>query len=91
MSGLVSHKATTTMRVVDDPDMTPEKLLQAVVAAKKAGGWLREEHAEEGLRWAAEDATELARMAGAFRVGMLVEKRGNKIQERRELERGLSH
>lgn len=84
MIGVDSHKATTTMKVVDMPTLTQDGLTERVHAALKAGGWGRDD--EAGLRkWAQEDAKELARVAAFFTVGFVVEKRGGKFQVRRPM------
>ncbi len=81
MVGVESRKATTTFKVVEMPDLTLEGLAEKVHDSLKAGGWSADD--EPGRRsWAADDARELARLAGFFEVGTVVEKRGKKFQAR---------
>jgi hypothetical protein len=80
MSGMKSHKATTTMMVVDK-DITPEQYTNAVLESLKGGGWIEKDATES--EWATEDAEELLRVADGFDVGDIIEKRGYDIQQRR--------
>lgn len=82
-SGLVTHRATTTAQVVERPELDLAGYVKAMRASLASGGWTAHMSAKEADAWAREDATELARMAEAFPVGMIVEKRGAKVQERR--------
>ena len=81
MVGVVSRKATTTFKGVEMPDLTLEALADKIHDSLKAGGWSAND--EPGRRsWAADDARELARLAGFFTVGAVIEKRGKKFQVR---------
>jgi len=82
LSGLKTHKATTTIKVVE-MDITMEGYVEKIHESLKAAGWITQEDKGEGLKWAQEDAKELARIANAFTVGIIVEKRGKRFQERR--------
>ena len=79
MSGMVSHKATTTFRVVEldaSVQMLAQKLAEGLVSA----GWYPT--IEEAMPVAVDDARELARLAAVFPVGAILEKRGDKVQVR---------
>jgi len=81
MIGVDSRKATTTFKVVEMPSLTLEGLAEKIHDSLKTGGWSADD--EPGRRkWAAEDASELARMADFFTVGAVLEKRGKKFQTR---------
>ena len=79
MSGMDCHKATTTMKVVEK-DMNMADLIAAVQESLKGGGWVTD---DSDKAWAMEEAQELFRIADAFPVGAIIEKRGDDIQERR--------
>jgi hypothetical protein len=79
MCGLETHKATTTMKV-EEREMTAEEFENAVYDSLKSAGWVRDE--DEGREWAKEEADELQRLADFFRVGDILEKRGNKFKVR---------
>jgi hypothetical protein len=77
MSGMTTLKATTTVRVKES-DMTREQYIQMLVDSYKKGGWgglipSTEIHAE---------ADELLRLAAAFPVGTVIEKRGDELRQR---------
>jgi hypothetical protein len=76
-SGMDSRKAGTTAKVIDDPDMTPEKFRAAYAASLDAAGW--------GLdpADAAAMADEMIHIAAAFRPGMIVEHRNTRVAQRR--------
>ena len=70
MSGLKTHKATTTFRVAE----MEVDLLAEVGASLKAAGW--------PVEWAEGVAREITHIAEFFPVGTLLEKRGTKVQVR---------
>ena len=76
-AGFVSHKATTTVKVIDSP-LTREEFIEKLTESLVSSGWAKRDDNSEIV----EDAEELLNMAAAFDVGMVVEKRGTKIQER---------
>jgi hypothetical protein len=80
MSGMVSHMATTTMKVVELP-LTLADVTKAVTGSLISGGWMKDENDIEYFN-PRKDAEELARIAATFEVGDIVEKRGNKLQTR---------
>jgi len=78
-SGLHSHKATTTARVVEK-EMTVEQYLGIYHKSLISAGWI-----EEGNPLPLEskgEAMELLRLAATFPTGMVVEKRGDTLQTR---------
>jgi hypothetical protein len=78
MAGLVSHTATTTFKVAE-VEITPLEYLEAVTASN-IKGWGDKPSIRELSRV---DCNELIRLAEVFPVGTILEKRGNKIQERK--------
>jgi hypothetical protein len=79
MSGMVSHKATTTFRVVE-LDATVQMLAQKLAEGLVEAGWYPT--IEKAMPVAVDDARELARLAAVFPVGSVLEKRGDKVQVR---------
>lgn len=77
MGGVKSHKATTTMEVLDFDDMTPERYARPLHISDTKGGWTPSEEESKS------EAEELARLAASFDGGALVEKRGNAFRERK--------
>ena len=76
MAGINTHKATTTMEVVDK-DISREEF-ELLIKAGIADAWGKD-LAEECYK---EEAKELLRIANDFKVGDVIEKRGRKIQTR---------
>ncbi len=83
MSGVKSLKSTTTVKVVDQSDMSPELLRQEVRASLERGGWLTLMDKKEADEWVESESAELQRLAGQFETGTVLEKRGDAFQVRR--------
>ena len=81
MVGMACGKGTTTMTVVDIPEMTQTKFREELLASLISSGWAEPGDAK-GVTWANEVAAELVRIASAFPVGGVIEKRGRTIQVR---------
>ncbi len=81
LCGMECHLSTTTMKVVDRTDLTPERFEDAVLASLVAGGWGKADDPRT-RDWARQEAEELLRLAAFFRVDTIVERRGKKYQER---------
>lgn len=81
MIGIECNKATTAFKVVEMPDMDPQKL-KTVLTEKLGKTWGKIMKQEDILKWASDDATRLKELADYFPVEVALEKRGNKIQER---------
>jgi hypothetical protein len=81
LSGLKTHKATTTVLVVDKK-MTTKKLAEEILKSLVAGGWYDSPKNEQAKKHAEEDAQELSRIANFFRVGAVLERRGQGTRER---------
>jgi len=75
MCGMLSARATTTMKV-DDLRIDIEKLTDLMAISLKLGGW------DALVGRAREEAEELVRLADKFPVGAIIEKRGDQIQTR---------
>ena len=82
MVGSLSLKSTTTMKVVDMPH-AEFRIRTAIRRRMERGGWDKLMTPEEIAEEVEADARELLRLAAAFPVGMIVERRGNQFQERR--------
>ena len=78
MSGLKSHKATTTMKCVD-VEIT-EAELKGLIFDFYCKGWKMS--LIDATKEAEVEGAELMRMAGYFAVGAIVEKRGRNLQVR---------
>jgi hypothetical protein len=77
--GVKTARGTTTMAVVDQPiDMA--SYTKAIAAGLRSAGWAA--LGGDTLRWAEQDASELARIAAAFPVGAVVQRRGNSLSRR---------
>ena len=76
MGGMETHKATTTMKVVET-NMSKQQLLDAYSKSMKVAGWtdLPEEFIEQ-------DVAEIIKIAEFFPEGTILEKRGNSFKER---------
>lgn len=81
MVGVECMMATTTMKVVERPELTSEKLEEAILSSLVAGGWYEADD-PEAKSWARSAAEELIRLASAFSEGNVVEKRDKKFQQR---------
>lgn len=79
LGGVESHKATTTFTVEERP-ITLKDLTAALDKSLREGGWVDE---GEDDAWAREDAREIARIAAAFPVGAVIERRGNNFKTRK--------
>jgi hypothetical protein len=79
MVGLKCYRGTTTMKIVD-VDIT-EKDLKALLMDCYCKAWKMSPM--EAVKEAEVDGNELMRFGEAFPAGVIVEKRGRKLQERR--------
>ena len=80
MSGLTSLKSTTTVKVVDLLGITQEAL-ESKIKEHLLKDWGFERSV--AVEVAHEGAAELARIAGSFRVGDVLEKRGSRLRVRK--------
>lgn len=81
MSGAVSHKSTTTMKVIDSA-LTRSDLREILLKTLKDEGWIKEGQESTIRDNIDRDVDELLRTANAFKVGDIVEKRGSKLNKR---------
>ena len=79
MGGMNSHKATTIFKAAET-DIAPEAYLDLFVKFY-VEGW--KQTPEEALKMAKDETEELLRLAEYFPEGMILERRGNKVQQRR--------
>lgn len=82
MGGTVSHKATTTMKLIES-NMSKEDFKAVIRKSLETAGWLGLTSKAKADAWVTKDANELLRVASYFQVGDIIEKRGNKFQVRR--------
>lgn len=80
MRSISNGKSTTTFTVVDRHDMTKSKLANCLTIYYRNNGWTADIITDAEIR---QEAEELAELAEAFTEGVTLEKRGNRIQERR--------
>jgi hypothetical protein len=77
--GLSSHKSTTTAGVIQK-ELTESQYLELYLRSRREAGWLKE---SDDCSWAEAEARDMLRIAAAFPVGAILEKRGNKVQARK--------
>jgi len=75
MSGVETHKATTTMKIME-MDLDPEELYIIIKKSLKASGW------PVGRETILKYVKELLEFAEQFEVGDLVERRGSRLKKR---------
>lgn len=84
MAGLVSHRATTTIKVIDREELDPDTYFMLISDGLRAQGYVPKElvgnpNVNEWLR----DVTdELMSIADAFEVTTVLERRGDLVNER---------
>jgi len=81
LSGMISHKATTTFRV-EDRNLTEKKFINLYLASMQEAGILVGKN-HSLIRDLTNDAKLLLEYADRFEVGEVVEKRGAKFQARK--------
>jgi hypothetical protein len=80
--GFRTHRATTTIEVVDLP-LTMDELCGLVRASLAQGGWLGcIDDDEVADRWVSDVAWELVQAGARFAVGAVLERRGRTLQVR---------
>jgi hypothetical protein len=84
MAGLVSHRATTTMKVTERKDLNPDTYFTLVADGLESQRYVTEElMANRRVKeWVHELADELITLAAGWPVGVVVERRGDLIQRR---------
>jgi hypothetical protein len=80
LCGVDCLKATTTMRIIDSP-ITKKEYIEKQKQSLVKGGWFSENPAERD-KWAKINAEELLKIANAFPVTSIIEKRGNTYKQR---------
>lgn len=88
LGGFESHKATTTVRVIERPDLTIAKLAEAKAASLIAGGWGEIPDVD---KLALAEAHEIARIAKFYPVGAVLERRGDEFVLREVVPWKLEH
>ncbi len=87
MAGLVSHRATTTIKVVDRKELDPETYLTLISDGFIGQGYLTKELMERAdvNEWLRDITDELKVMADTFPVGTVLERRDGFLCVRRGL------
>jgi hypothetical protein len=81
MSGMVTHKGTTTMKVID-LKITEEQIIKVLTESYKKGGWYKA--LGKGAKAAIlDEVKELLSIAKHFPLNTIIEKRGDDIQARK--------
>ncbi len=79
-AGFDSHRATTTARLVDRPDLTIEAFSQLLADTLHDGGWLPTADAGADLVGAvATEMVEFARYYAQFGIGSVIEREGDEV------------
>jgi hypothetical protein len=81
MRGILSHRATTTMKVVDI-DITKEGLSRAILNSYQSIDGAKDSQDPKDRKLAGEDAEELIHIAASLPIGAIIEKRGNRFRVR---------
>lgn len=84
MSGSASHRATTTVKVVERTDLSRETYLVLVADSLESQGYIDQELLKktEVSEWVQDLADDLIRIAAAFPVGTVLERRGELMRVR---------
>ena len=86
-AGLDSHRATTTARVAERPDLTIEGLAQLIARSLCDGGWIdRPDPGDELVSWLATEVVETANSYVRFGIGTVIEREGDQLQRRLRLD-----
>jgi hypothetical protein len=85
MAGLVSHRATTTMKVVDREELDPETYFMLIKDGLEKQGYLTKELEKDPdvKEWLRDLDDDLRRTADAFPPSTILERRGDFVGVRR--------
>ncbi len=88
MAGLASHRATTTMKVIERPDLDPKTYSALISDGYQKQGYLNEDLlADAEVRaWLRDAIDELIQLADPWPVGTVLERRGDVIRLRSRTE-----
>lgn len=82
-NGFDSHRATSTARVAERPDLTIEQLARELAASLHAGGWIpSSDPGHELVGWLATEIVDTANGYARFGIGTLVTRSGDDLQLR---------
>ena len=84
MAGLVSHRATTTMKVVERDDLDPELYFDLIADGLQSQGYVTDAlMANPNVNeWVHDLTDELICLAAAYPIGTVLERRGDVISPR---------
>ncbi|MGH2751219.1 MAG: DUF7715 family protein [Actinomycetota bacterium] len=85
MAGIASHRATTTIKVADREELDPDTYFMLISDGLRDQGYVTKELMmnREVNEWLRDLTGDLVRMAGAFEVGTVLERRGDFVNVRR--------
>lgn len=90
MAGLASHRATTTMEVVDRPELNRGAYLELIADGLATQGYLAPEGLDpETQQWVETVVEELIDIAALLPTGTVLERRGDHVAIRRQPDRHL--
>jgi hypothetical protein len=84
MAGVASHRATTTIKVVDQEELDPDTYLLLISDGLEDLGYVtRELRMDPNVNeWLRDVTAELMYLAGGFEAGTVLERRGDFVGER---------
>jgi hypothetical protein len=84
MAGLVSHRATTTMKVIERPNLNPATYFTLIANGLQSQGYVTEElmASPDVNEWVHDLTDELIYLAAGYPVGTVLERRGDLIKQR---------
>jgi hypothetical protein len=84
MAGLVSHRATTTMKVIERPNLNPATYFTLIANGLQSQGYVTEElmASPDVNEWVHDLTDELIYLAAGYPVGTVLERRGDIIKKR---------
>ncbi len=85
MAGLVSHRATTTIKVADREELDPDTYFIVISDGLEGQGYVTKKLMEDPdvNEWLGDVTNELMGIAEPFAVGTILERRGDLVTVRR--------
>lgn len=87
MAGSVSHRATTTIKVIDRNDLNPNKYFTLIADSLESQGYINERMLTdpEVNEWVQDLTDDLIRLANFYPVGTVLERRGDVMRSRTKM------